>query len=154
MLPSHHGASRSAPRHRSRLVPRSATSGLRSVANATQEMQCAENFRQPLQVVVIRGRVRRRLPPVLRGRVAGFSGRGRRLRQASNIRGAKKEENPCADHYPVANKDFPSTMTLERDLIGNHGHKYSNLGQCCLSNPSQREKFERKGTHYAKGEGA
>jgi len=86
-------------------------------------MQCAENFRQPLQVVVIRGRVRRRLPPVLRGRVAGFSGRKRRLHQTSNIRGAKKEKNACAGHYRqrAANGDFPFTMAPERNLIGNHG---------------------------------
>src|SRR6516165_2798579 len=91
-------------------------------------MQCAENFRQPLQVMVIRGGLRRRLPPVLRGRVAGFSGGGRRLRQASNIRGSKEEKNACADHYRqrAANRHFHSTLAPERNLIGNHGNNSRN----------------------------
>jgi len=122
-------------------VPRSATSGLRSVANATQEMQCAENFRQPLQVVVIRGRVRRRLPPVLWGRVAGFSGRKRRLHQTSNIRGAKKEKNACAGHYRqrAANGDFPFTMAPERNLIGNHGRNVESTTELPQQSVSERK---------------
>src|SRR5262249_37939132 len=90
-------------------------------------MQCAQNFRQRLQVVVIRGglrlrlpRILRRLPPILRGRAASFSGGRRRQRRASNIRGSKKEKNACADRYrqQAAN----SAMAPERNLIGNSGH--------------------------------
>src|SRR6516165_3263086 len=115
-------------------------------------MQCAENFRQPLQVMVIRGGLRRRLPPVLRGRVAGFSGGGRRLRQASNIRGSKNKKNACPDHHRQG-ADFTSTMAPERNLIGNLGHN-SRIYDRAASATCLREKSSNERERYANGKGA
>src|SRR5262249_15158579 len=106
-------------------------------------MQCAQNFRQLLQVVVIRGglrrrlpRILRRLPPILRGRAARFSGGRRRQRRASNIRGSQKEKNAWADRH--RQKTTNSAMGPEHNLIGNSGHN------CRIYNRAAQQRVSRR----------